>query len=54
VDKQALLKILKECSELASCDAEAAHERADEALLAFIDDPEVSAAFDPSGMFWYA
>lgn len=40
--KQLLLEKLKECAEH---EPEAAHAAADEALLAYINDPEVTKAF---------
>lgn len=47
-------ELLRELRALAvGQDPETAHARADELLLAFIDDPEVRAAFDAIAK-WYA
>jgi len=37
-----------------SYDNEADHREADAALLEYIDDPEITAAFDPKGGYWYS
>ena len=49
--KDELLKILRDCAK--SDDPEIAHGDADEALLKFINDPQISAAFDLIEK-WYA
>lgn len=49
--KAELLAILKECAE--SRDLEGAHGRADDALLAFIGDDEITIAFT-AWEKWYA
>ena len=46
-----LLTTLNECA--VGDDLEVAHQKADEALLEFINDPEITAAFE-SWEKWYA
>lgn len=56
--KDELLKILEECNHdwesYEDYDTERDHIRSDAALLKYIDDVEISAAFDEKGYFWYA
>lgn len=42
--KEQLLKTLAECA--TNDDEETGHKNADEALIGFIDDPEITAAFE--------
>jgi len=51
MNKQELLIILKD--EAGNDDLEVAHSNADEALLKFINDPEITKAFDNIDK-WYA
>lgn len=51
MDKKRLLKLLKSCAE--SNDTEKAHSDADDALLEYINDPEITKAFN-SVEKWYA
>ena len=44
--KQKLLKVLGELLVLSESDPEAAHGKADEALLEYIADPAITVAFD--------
>lgn len=44
--KDELIEKLKECAELAKGDREIAHIEADDALLVFINDPEITAAYE--------
>lgn len=53
MDREELLRRLKECREKYGNDPEAAHSRADEALLEYINDSEVTAAYEAITM-WYA
>lgn len=49
--KEELLEFLKSCAE--DSDNESAHSAADEALLRYIDDPEITAAYTQIEK-WYA
>ncbi len=51
MSREELLKILKDCQ--GSGDKESAHSEADDALLDYINDPEIKAAFDAIDK-WYA
>jgi len=48
--KDELLTILRENTG----DHEADHGRADDALLEYIDDSDIRAAFNADGRYWYA
>jgi hypothetical protein len=50
--KEELLKKLKECDD--NDDNEEAHSDADQALLEYINDEEITNAFNPQGDFYYA
>lgn len=49
--KEELLRVLAECA--TNYDQEVAHSRADDALLEYIGDPEITAAFNAFEK-WYA
>ncbi len=50
--KKELLEALEECEK--NRDYEVAHSKADDALLEYIDDQDISAAFNQDGLWWYA
>lgn len=49
--KEELLMVLKECVE--NTDTECAHADADDALISYINDPEIAEAYAAIGK-WYA
>ena len=51
MSKEELLQVLKDCA--ASYDQEGAHIEADEALIRYINDPEITEAFNAIDK-WYA
>lgn len=51
--KQRLLKTLRQCATLSKRDSEAAHMDADDALLGYINDPEISRVYRRVKR-WYA
>lgn len=52
ISREGLLKVLKELSEIKH-DPEVAHSEADEAILRYINDPEIEKAFEEVPK-WYA
>jgi hypothetical protein len=53
--KEELLSVLRRISDEEGGDPEASHGEAEKALLKFINDPEISAAWDDAAQFfWYA
>lgn len=53
MSKEQLLEKLRRLEELSESDKERAHIYADEALLKYINDPDISEAFDHIGK-WYS
>lgn len=51
MDREEVIRVLKELAE--SCDPERAHGEADDLLLAYINDPEITELYDKIEK-WYA
>lgn len=55
MDKQELLALLTKIAEARGGDPEVSHSDAERALLRFINDPEISEAWEKTAQFfWYA